>query len=68
MTTAEPQAHSLRRGFGLGVLIVFSIVFVAALALGAELWIAVLVGISVGLFVGGGLGLLVSGRLAADTD
>ena len=35
-----------------------------ALALGAELWVAVVVGFAVGLFVGGGLGLLLAARSA----
>ncbi len=62
MTGTEPRANALRRGFGLGTLVVLSVVVVAALAPGADLWVAVLVGVFVGLFVGGGPGLLISAR------
>jgi hypothetical protein len=65
MSSSAPQSHVLRRGFWLGTLVVFAIVALASLALGADLWIAVLVGFFVGLFVGGGLGLLISARLDA---
>ena len=65
MSSSVPQPHNLRRGFWLGALVVFVIVAIASLALGADLWIAVVVGFFVGLFVGGGLGLLISARLDA---
>ena len=64
----EPQARSLRMGFGIGALIVFLLVVVPALALGADPLYAVIVGLFVGLVVGGGLGLMISGRLAAGPD
>ena len=43
------------------------LVAVFALVIGAELWVAVVVGFAVGLFVGGGLGLLLAAR-SVDSD
>jgi hypothetical protein len=68
MTMREPKARSLRVGFGVGALVVFLLVVVPALLLGADPWYAVGVGLFVGVFVGGGLGILLSGRLAAGPD
>lgn len=65
MSSSVPEAHNMRRGFWLGTLIVFAIVAVVCLALGADVWIAIVVGFFVGLFVGGGLGFLISARLDA---
>jgi hypothetical protein len=48
----------------LGILVATALVALFALALGAELWVAVVVGLCVGLFVGGGLGLLLAARSA----
>ena len=66
MPTTEPRAQTLRRGFLIGALSVGLVIFVIALIAGAELWIAVMLGFFLGLFVGGGLGLLVSGRISAE--
>lgn len=67
MATTEPRAQTLRRGFLIGAVAVGGIIFVISLVAGADLWIAAVVGFFLGLFVGGGLGLLVSGRISAET-
>ena len=66
MPTTEPRAQTLLRGFLIGAVSVGVVIFVIALIAGAELWIAAMLGFFLGLFVGGGLGLLVSGRISAE--
>jgi hypothetical protein len=66
MASTEIRAQTLRRGFLVGALFVGVPIFVIALVAGAELWIAAMVGFFLGLFVGGGLGLLVSARISAE--
>ena len=64
MTASGPRANEIRRTVGVGILVAWALVALLALALGAELWVAVLIGFCVGLFVGGGLGLLMAARSA----
>ena len=66
MPTTDPRVQTLRRGFLIGALSVGVVIFVISLVAGAELWIAAMVGFFLGLFVGGGLGLLVSGLISAE--
>jgi hypothetical protein len=66
MPATEPRAQALRRGFLVGAIPVGVLIFVIALVAGAELWIAAVLGFFLGLFVGGGLGLLVSGRISTE--
>jgi hypothetical protein len=66
MPTTQPRAQTLRRGFLIRNLPVGVVIFVVALIAGAELWIAAMLGFFLGLFVGGGLGPLVSGRISAE--
>jgi uncharacterized membrane protein len=65
MTASGPRANEIRRNAALGVLVAWALVALLALILGADLWVAVLVGFGVGLFVGGGLGLLLAARSAS---
>ena len=67
MTASGPRANEIRRTAGLGILVAWVLVAVFALVIGAELWVAVVVGFAVGLFVGGGLGLLLAAR-SVDSD
>ena len=67
MPTNEPRLQTLRRGFLIGAVSVGVVIFVIALVAGAELWIAAMLGFFLGLFVGGGLGLLVSGLISAES-
>ena len=57
----------MRRPILLGFLVATVLVLLGALALGADPPIAIAAGIGVGLFVGGGIGLLWAAR-AADPD
>ncbi|HEY8546863.1 MAG TPA: hypothetical protein VIL36_17505 [Acidimicrobiales bacterium] len=54
---------SLRTGYVLGVVAMFLLVLAFEAALGLMGWPAVLVALFVALFAGGGLGVLVAGRL-----
>ena len=69
MPAPDPKsiAAEMRRPILLGFLIAAVLVALGALALGADPPIAIAAGIGVGLFVGGGIGLLWAAR-AADPD
>ena len=67
MNDPKQVAAEMRRPILLGFLIATVLVLLGALALGADLPIAVAAGVGVGLFVGGGIGLLWAAR-AADPD
>lgn len=64
MATDDPKAPM--RGALIGMAVVFVLVALASLALGADLGIAIVVGAAVGLFVGGGLGFMIAGRAAQE--
>lgn len=64
MATDDPKAPM--RGALIGMAVVFALVALASLALGADLGIAIVVGAAVGLFVGGGLGFMIAGRAAQE--
>jgi hypothetical protein len=69
MPDPDPRqiATEMRRPILLGFLIAALLVLLGALALGADPPIAIAAGIGVGIFVGGGIGLLWAAR-AADPD
>ena len=67
MTDPKQIASEMRRPILLGFLITAVLVLLGALALGADPAIAIAAGIGVGLFVGGGIGLLWAAR-AVDPD
>ena len=55
---------SLRTGYVLGAIVVFLLVLAVEAALGLMGWPAVVVALFVALFAGGGLGLMIAGRLS----
>ena len=62
MTEPAQRTAAMRRPIVLGVLIAFTLTLLGVLALGGDLAIAIAAGIGVGLFVGGGIGLLWAAR------
>ena len=62
MTDPKQIASEMRRPILLGFLITAVLVLLGALALGADPAIAIAAGIGVGLFVGGGIGVLRAAR------
>ena len=65
MSEPTSPAAAMRRPIVLGVLIAFVLVTLGVLALGGDLSIAIAAGVGVGLFVGGGIGLLWAARAAS---
>lgn len=63
---ADIPTTAIRNGFAIGALIVFSAVFLLALAFDVGTTGALLAAVGVGLVVGGGIGALIALRLAAD--
>jgi hypothetical protein len=66
MPDSPNVAADIKRIVAIGFAIVFVIVTGCALLLGADLIIALVVGLAVGVFVGGGIGLLWAGKAAGD--
>ena len=60
------DTKKLRAGVLVGFALVFIVVLLIGLAAGLVFYIALVVAIPLGLFVGAGLGLLVGGRAAAE--
>lgn len=63
MTAPNVQVRHLWLAYLIGAVVLFLLTLAVAAALGAAGWAAVGVGVFLGLFAGGGLGLLVAARL-----
>lgn len=63
MNVPTPDLRTLRMGVALGALVAFLVTVAIALAVGASGWPVIAGGVFVGIFVGGGLGLLTASRV-----